>query len=225
MTATEKRHRIPQATLMKLWKRAWRMARKLCGYTISRLDHGEGGFYEVDDFYQDLFLAFWELADDCWRQQGGQLTDLSTLWARWRSALGHGASNILRRPPQRLWEHTETPITSLTLEILEEEANESINEPVVRPPELKREESAEQTFERLSRIEHLERALWMLSPSERQVLFMILIQGFAASKVAQRLKLPSANAVYARLFRAREKLLLVSQSIPEIILQRKGERP
>jgi len=51
--------------LEALWRVAWPMASGACRSTIKRLKCGLGGFYDADDFQQDAFLAFRDLALRC----------------------------------------------------------------------------------------------------------------------------------------------------------------
>jgi hypothetical protein len=90
--------------LLTLWQRGLRLAERCCAHTLARLRNGDGGFYEADDFRQDLFLAFRELAER-WHAEGA--ADEGALWTAWRRRLWHGGQRILRRAPQRLWGRSE----------------------------------------------------------------------------------------------------------------------
>ena len=59
-----------EAELLWLWQRGREMALRRCARTVARLRLGAGGFYEAEDFLQDLFLEFWALVRR-WRA-GGQ---------------------------------------------------------------------------------------------------------------------------------------------------------
>lgn len=54
---------------LSLWPRAREMARVHCSGTLARLRNGDGGFYQADDLWQDLFLEFWALASR-WQARG-----------------------------------------------------------------------------------------------------------------------------------------------------------
>ncbi|MBC7256041.1 MAG: hypothetical protein H5T66_08075, partial [Chloroflexi bacterium] len=81
-----------EGELVALWQVAWEMARRLCAGTLARLAQGEGGFYEADDFYQDLFIEFWRLVR-AWQRHGGSA---EALWHAWRRRLWGGGRRILR---------------------------------------------------------------------------------------------------------------------------------
>lgn len=91
---------LSTAELEELWHQAWLILRERCQATLRRLTRGWGGAYDVEDLYQDAFLAFRSLAES-WASRDPREPE-GELWSAWRRLLWHGGARILRRPPQRL---------------------------------------------------------------------------------------------------------------------------
>lgn len=104
---------MDDSQLLSLWQRGLRIAERRCAHTLARLHAGDGGFYEADDFVQDLFLVFRELAER-WQAQGA--ADEEALWAAWQRRLWHGGQRVLRRAPQRLWRRNDVSFAPDELE-------------------------------------------------------------------------------------------------------------
>jgi len=204
---------LSEEELLALWQTARRMALRSCASTLARLRAGEGGFYEAEDFWQDLFLAFWSLAK-AWRQAGP--SDEIALWAAWRRALRRGGAQLLRRAPMRLWARRERPLAPEVL-ALEDEPRLDRGQPFAAgdpsPPldgaaleALTQPEDAEAGHLRRACLDDLEAALWALRPAQRQVIFMATLAELPAAEVARLLGLSEGNAVSQRLFAARAAL-------------------
>jgi len=199
--------------LLALWQTARRVVLRSCASTLARLRAGEGGFYEAEDFWQDLFLAFWRLAK-AWREAGP--SDEADLWAAWRRALRRGGAQFLRRAPMRLWARRERPLAPQLL-ALEEGPQLDRRQPFAAgdpsPPldgaaleALTQPEDAEAGHLRRACLDDLEAALWALRPGQRQVIFMATLAELPAAEVARLLGLSEGNAVSQRLFAARAAL-------------------
>jgi len=195
---------LSEEALLALWQRARRMALPRCAWTMARLRRGDGGFYDPDDFMQDLFLAFWSLVE---RWQAEPNPREEALWLAWQGILWRGGARILRRVPQRLWDRPERTVDPCLLALGEGFVDETalrlspaLVEALVQP------EDAEGTRERLSRLDALAEALWALRPAQRQVIFMCVILELPADLVAETLGLSNSNAVYQRLHAARAAL-------------------
>ncbi len=195
---------LSEGELVALWQVAWEMARRLCAGTLARLARGEGGFYEAEDFYQDLFIEFWRLAR-VWRRHDGSA---EALWRAWRRRLWGGGRRILRRAPQRLWHNPEYPINPLEMALAgpgDGEREPSIaNIPALEA--LTQPEDAETAQARSADLQALEEALWALRPAQRQILYMAAVLETSPSEVAQMLHLGNAKEVYQHLYRARRAL-------------------
>lgn len=190
-----------EGDLLALWRVAWEMAQRLCARTLTRLSHGEGGFYGEEDFQQDLFLEFWNLA--CrWRQYNGSP---EALWRAWRRRLWGGGRRILRRAPQRLWHNTERVIDS-ALMTLSDPAPEDADSMPNLIEVLTQPEDAEAAQTRDADLQALEKALWALRPAQRQILYMAAVLEISPAEVAHTLRLGSTREVYQRLYRARHVL-------------------
>jgi RNA polymerase sigma factor (sigma-70 family) len=199
--------RLPQVDLLALWQRARLLARRRCMRTLWRLRRGEGGFYQTDDFMQDLYLEFAALVRE-WRAD----PDASerALWETWRRLLSHGGIRVLRRRPQRLWRaaHSSGGLTSTLQKHRDEQDLAQRRPPPTSPnpePYIQPEDS-EATCEQLARLDDLENALWALRPLQRQVIYMVAMADLPAAQVARLLGIDSPNAVYARLRTARTAL-------------------
>ena len=197
---------LSEAEPMALWRQAWRLARPRCGRTLSRLRRGRGGFYDADDFSQDLFLEFLGLLG---RWQDAPRSSQADLWAAWRRILWQGGSRVVRRAPQRLWSGAELAVdpAELALESGDEEESDGdagrLSLPEAARAALIQPEDGEETQERLARLEALATALQALPPGQRQLITMLALAGLPAPLVARRLGAGSTNALYQRLRLAR----------------------
>ena len=195
--------------LLALWESAWRVARRCCAITLERLRNGDGGFYEADDFVQDLFVEFWALVR---RWRADPRSSEKALWSAWRRILWGGGLRILRRMPQRLWAGAEWAIEPERLSLADDESGEGDGDQPQRSlsPEalsvLIQGEDAEATQETLARLDALEAALWTLGPVQRQMIYMTALADLPASAVARALALGSRDTVYQRLRTARAAL-------------------
>jgi len=191
--------------LLTLWRHGRRLAGSYCRGSLSRLRSGAGGFYEVDDFWQDAFLAFCQVVAE-WQALGGPAEDL---WRRWGLALWGQGIHILRRAPQRLWSGVQSTTDS-------EEAVEGASP--AGPQQLERpghpwmtgsepaRRSAEQSTFALHRLDELEERLWRLRPLQRQALYMAALQHIPAGKVVARLGLRDRREAYRLVESARRRL-------------------
>jgi len=194
-----------ETLLMTLWEEARRRARVWCGSTLARLRRGEGGFYEEDDLWQDLFLEFWDLLA-AWRQSGA---DREELWALWRKRLWRDGWRVIRRTPQRLWQGVERAVEPATLALErphDDAAPERTGLPQGAVAALRHDPDGPRAVTRLARVEALERALWALPPDERQVLYLNLVVGLPAADVARCLDLCRREVVYQRMRKLRRHL-------------------
>jgi len=198
---------MDEEELLALWRTARGMALRACARTISRLQAGEGGFYDADDLQQDLFLEFWRLVRR-WRADPHRQEE--QLWAAWRRALWHGGKTILKRAPQRLWDPPEQQrdpgFFTLDADIdpepepLVASALADGVQPLIQAEDAERTHVCEDTLERV------ERALWALPVGQRQLLYMAAVAELPAEQVARCLGLRNGNAVYRRLHTARAAL-------------------
>ncbi|MCD6519907.1 MAG: hypothetical protein J7M05_08300 [Anaerolineae bacterium] len=187
--------------LLNLWEQARQEALHLCRRTLARLRRGEGGFYTEEDFWQDLFLEFWHLAQG-WAQRKSNEKEL---WASWRRILWGQGRRILRRAPQRLWARRERP-TDPQLFTGEPPEGQAFATLPLQAREALQQQGPAELHERLARIDALSQALWRLPISQRQTLYLSALLGLPAEKVARQLRLKDARAVYRRLYRARRNL-------------------
>jgi len=194
---------LTEEELIALWQVARREVLRRCGHTLARLRAGEGGFYEAEDFWQDLFLAFWRLLR---KWQATTPGDERALWAAWRKFLHRGGAQILRRAPMRLWARREQPLAPQLL-ALEDDADEAERplDPMAQEA-LIQAEDAEAEYLRRACLDDLEAALWALRPGQRQVIFMATLAELPAAEVARLLGLSDGNAIAQRLYVAREAL-------------------
>jgi RNA polymerase sigma factor (sigma-70 family) len=196
-----------RARVERLWPAARQLAAWRCGQTLYRLARGDGGFYDADDFWQDLFLEFWGLAQ---RPELATATwDDDALRTAWGKALWGGGLRILRRAPQRLWRRfaarLEQPVDFARLDPTEEPDERSAADTPLSPGRFIAEDGRT-AQEALARLATLEAALAQLRPAQRQALYLVAIEGLPARAVAARLGLSSANAVTQRVSAARQRL-------------------
>ena len=204
-TDSQRTHQpLSKVELLALWQRANRLARRRCVRTLWRLRRGEGGFYQADDFMQDLFLEFTNLVRE-WRANSEPSE--KSLWDAWHRLLSRGGIRVLRRAPQRLW-----PTAQRTASLLPpsqehpnvaqhpERLSSSSIEAHIQP------EDSDTTRQQLARLDDLEAALWALRPLQRQVIYMMTMADLPAAQVARLLGIGSPNAVHQRLRAARAAL-------------------
>lgn len=189
---------LSDADLLCLWGQARRLALSLCAGSLQSLRRGLGGFYEEDDFLQDLFLEFWELARR-WRDD--------QLWAAWRDRLRNGGYRVLHRRPQRLWHHRERRIDPAAM------AGDPLFDPerssgtpdidgAVLDALAERIDPAE-ALELRATEEEVERLLWSLDATRRQALYLTAVADLSCFEAARSLGLASAQNVRHYVERAR----------------------
>ena len=214
--------------LLRLWERGRRMALACCRQTLGLLRRGAGGFYQADDFLQDLFLEFWALVKrhgERWGPPPWTELQEQELYTAWQRMLYLGGIRILQRTPQRLWRGQEYAVEPRWLD-LDGSSGEGPQpaadmEALMRlPPEALREltqpEQAESTQGTLARLEELESALWALRPSQRQIIYLAVITGMSAAQTARALGLKNYAAVRDALSQARETLRrLIAADTPQ----------
>ena len=197
--------RLSEEELLALWQRARRMALPRCAWTMARLRRGDGGFYEAEDFMQDLFLEFQSLVE---RWRAGPDPSEEALWLAWRRILWRGGARILRRVPQRLWDRAEQAVDPCELALGNDFSADEAAWPL--SPDLLvalvQPEDGDGTRERLARLDALAKALWSLRPAQRQVIYMCALLELPADLVAETLGLSGSNTVYQRLHAARAAL-------------------
>ena len=200
---------LSEAELLALWEQARGLARRYCAANLWRLARGAGGFYDGDDFWQDLFLAFWKVARR-WQEQPDR--HLEELWQRWGRCLWGGGIHILRRAPQRLWLGVELAVDPLhfTLDHLERRREAGCALPSLLSDqalaELVDEQDAETLYLRLRALDDLEALLWRLKPLQRQALFLVALQRTSPREFSKRLGLSDARAACRLLYQARKSL-------------------
>lgn len=191
---------LSQEELLPLWEKGKQIAQALCARPLLSLHRGDGGFYEADDFYQDLFLEFWELAR---RWQALPATRChGDLWAAWRQRLRHGGDAILRRSPQRLWRRDEP---ALDLGVFEREAAAHGLGLATREVAFETADP-EVVLERRAGQEEAEGLLGQLSATRRQALYLTAVEGLSYLQVARCLWLQDEEAVRRCIHRARRAL-------------------
>jgi DNA-directed RNA polymerase specialized sigma24 family protein len=219
--------------LLSLWQRARELARRLCRRSLTRLRAGQGSFFQEDDFWQELFLEFWRLAQG-W--QRATPTDEAALWEAWRRRLWGGGRRVLQRAPQRLWQRPEWPVAPASLM----EALDGIGDPqaesqaqrVRLPYDVTRLTPPPRAGRDPRRSEELavgREALGRLKPAQRQLLYMASLAQMPPTEVALALGLGSAQAVNARVYRARLAVQGELQAAPVAPCRgrplRRGRRP
>lgn len=195
--------------IVRLWEEAWDTARRLCARTLARLERGDGGFYGAEDLRQDLFLEFWSLLGE-WRAAPSPRAE--DLWREWRRRLARGGYRVIRRRPQRLWDRAEGPVDPLVLMLDEpvDTGEDALGDRSVGPSaaaKLVQPEDALASHEALHSFDALEEALWELTPSQRQVVYMSALMDLPAKTVARCLGLTRREGVYAHLHEARRVLM------------------
>ncbi len=197
------------ATVAALWPEAKRIAARRCRNTLYRLRRGEGGFYDHDDLWQDLFLEFWALLQRpsvaALAAEGRTLAD-EPLRLAWSKALWGGGMRILRRAPQRLWHRFEEAVEPVRLDGGDYDGDGEAERHDALPIEALVGEDGARTASSLARLAAIRAALWRLRPAQRQALYMAALQGLPEATVARRLGLASANAVAQRIKLGRQRL-------------------
>ena len=198
--------------LMLEWQEARGEVLKRCAGTLARLRAGDGGFYQAEDFMQDLFIEF----EGLFRQwHASPEPDQAQLMAGWRRLLWGGGIRVLRRVPQRLWSGAEWAVEPGRLSLDEgalcDQGDGAATRGCPRLPrsamdELTQSENAEAGRASLTALRELEAALFALRPIQRQVIFMSVVQALPAATVADRLGLSGRNSVYQRVSAARAAL-------------------
>lgn len=189
--------------LLALWERGRRMALRHCAGTLRALRTGRGGFYDADDFWQDLFLDFYDLVGQWWAGPEPRCSD--DLWVAWRRRLWQGGSRVLHRRPQRLWRRNELAIDPGELDPTTDlcaghavlgascEALVDAEGPAGR-------------HEAHVAAELAVRRLWNLDPTSRQALYLTAVAGLSGAEAARCLNLPNGASVQVRVHRARRAL-------------------
>ena len=196
---------LTEGQLLALWEEARRKARVWCGSTLARLRRGEGGFYQEEDFWQDLFVEFWDLAEAWWPTED----DLDELWALWRKRLWLDGWRVIRRAPQRLWRRPERAIDPDALELErgpDDEAAQGVRLPETAVAALLYDPDGPRALMGAGQVEAAERALWALPLGQRQALYMTVVAGMPAAEVARCLGLPRRALVYHWVRTARRRL-------------------
>lgn len=192
-----------------LWERAKTYIYRYCRWTLSRLRAGDGGFYDNDDFLQDLYLEFRSLLDE-WQaacNQSGQATpapDYESLFKAWANRLARGGWRVYRRAPQRLWTGVELAIDQSVTECEPNEDSESVLSRSLLD-QLTTGSDSDALPLNTEVVDEVEKRLWMLKPTSRQAVYLCLLEGVDAATVANMLQMKPAN-VYDRIYNARKSL-------------------
>lgn len=193
--------------LMALWERARRMALARCSGSLRSLRQGDGGFYEADDFWQDLFLDFWDLVRR-WRD-GVDARHAGDLWAAWRRHLWQGGHRVLRRRPQRLWRRREEPVDPDEM-ALDGPPSEGAATPAAVPPiavdALTESGGPEEASMIRAEEDAVESRLWRLAAINRQALYLTTVAGLSHAEAARCLALAGPEQVRRHVCRARESV-------------------
>jgi len=211
--------------LEALWRVAWPMASGACRSTIKRLKCGLGGFYDADDFQQDAFLAFRDLALRWAAHQPRPAED--ELWIAWRRRLTHGGHAILRRTPQRLWRrapqgaHGPVPLPRL-FSLDDPEGLEGEDDlPLLIDPEDVALRSAEAVDD--DRRRALAQRVLRLLPAQQRRLVKSALEGQPLAELARELGL-TVNAARTRRARALKEFRQVAVTLAEIEREESREK-
>lgn len=190
-----------------LWPRARRYAARYCAGTLARLRQGDGGFYEADDLWQDIYLAFHALAE-AWQASTADEEGREAFYEAWQKQLARGGWRIYRRAPQRLWAGAELAAAPADLALESDGAapEDSDNLPCAVLAQLTQPEDSAALYERMERLRLVERALWQLRPVQRQTLYLTAMRAMPAARTARLLGIANAAAVYDRMYDARQFL-------------------
>lgn len=191
--------------LLRLWQHGRRIAASCCAPSLRALLRGLGGFYEVDDLWQDLFLEFWDVAR---RWYGGSRpASVDDLWAAWRYRLRHGGYIVLHRRPQRLWRRREWSVDPDAMELDPLAGDDPAPlTPSLTPTALEAliEADPEAACIIDATREEVARRLQSVSATNRQTLYLTAVVGLSATEAARCLQLADAADVRRRVYRARE---------------------
>ena len=214
---------LAEQELLRLWRVAREMAYRLCGRSLARLRAGQGGFYATEDFEQDLFLEFWDLARRWWAEKDHP--DEGRLWAAWRRRLWGGGLRVLRRAPQRLWQGEEQAVDPLAWALDDGgstggsacQAAEAHGQlPAEARAALVQADAAETTRAEAERLTRLEAALARLRPAQRQILYLTTLSGLSGAETARSLELADRDVVYQRVHAARAALRRALKVRPDL---------
>ena len=192
-----------------LWERAKKYIYRYCRWTLARLRAGDGGFYDNDDFMQDLYLEFRSLFEQ-WKQSAAQADplapdpDYGSLFTAWANRLARGGWCVYRRAPQRLWSGVEL---ALEQSVAECEVNEDSESLLSRSllDQLTTGSDSDALQLNTEVVDEVERRLWLLKPTSRQVVYLCLLEGVDAATVAEMLQMKPTH-VYDRIYNARKIL-------------------
>ncbi|MHB1293926.1 MAG: RNA polymerase sigma factor [Anaerolineae bacterium] len=196
---------VDEQALLDLWQKARTLAAGWCRIALARLRAGQGGFYDDQDLWQDLFLEFWAVVG-LWQE--GEAHDEEHLWDLWKRALRRGGLRVLKRAPQRLWVGVEEAVEPCVLALDGAEGARDVERtplPLAARRALTLEDSREEGSGRVE-VAELAEALWRLRPLQRQTLYLGAVVGLTADQVARCLGLTGPNVASQRLHRARERL-------------------
>ena len=191
-----------------LWDRAKKYIYRYCRWTLSRLRAGDGGFYDNDDFMQDLYLEFRSLFEQ-WNQALAQAAppatdpDYESLFTAWANCLSRGGWRVFRKAPQRLWTGVELVIDQSITECERSEEDTPLSRSVLE--QLTTESGSDSISFDTSAVDEVTRRLWLLKPTSRQAVYLCLLEGVDGSTVADMLHMKPAN-VYDRIYLARKIL-------------------
>ena len=192
-----------------LWERAKKYIFRYCRWTLSRLRAGDGGFYDNDDFMQDLYLEFRSLLDE-W-QAASKEPDQATperndeaLFKAWANRLARGGWRVYRRAPQRLWAGVELAIDQSVTECEPNEDSESVLSRSLLD-QLTTGSDSDALPLNTEVVDEVERRLWLLKPTSRQAVYLCLLEGVDAATVADMLQMKPSH-VYDRIYNARKIL-------------------
>lgn len=196
--------------MLALWLRARGYVLRYCRGTLQRLREGDGGFYDADDLFQDLYLEFHALV---LRWRAGELTadpvapddPQAALYTAWQRLLARGGWRVYRRAPQRLWAGAELALAPGEIELEDDESSDHDFTPLpaALQSQLSIGEDGARSCERLERIKSLERALWRLRPGQRQALYLATLEEMPAAEAARLLGMPNQASIYDRIYDAR----------------------
>jgi DNA-directed RNA polymerase specialized sigma24 family protein len=199
---------LSSAELLRLWEEAQRIAATSCAHTLALLRRGEGGFYEAEDFWQDLFLAFWDLARRWHASPPPHVPE--RLWALWRRRLRHGGYHILRQRPQRLWRGRERAVDLHDIEGEPHPTGEPAARPIVERGATITD--PQRALEVYADEEEASDLLRTLSATSRQSLYLSAVAGLSSAETARCLQLVRAADVHLRVHRARNAMRRVRQA-------------
>ena len=198
---------LPDDELMALWAQARALALRCCGRSLARLRAGQGGFFQEDDLWQELFLEFWGLAR-AWRSSG---SEQAALWEEWLRRLSRSGARVLQRAPQRLWARAEHPTEPERLALVvdglaDRDEATATSEPAGASAIWLDGSSRWLTSDHAYARGQALRALYALDPVNRQMVYQAGMVELPCKRVARDLGLPSAHAVHQRVSQARRAM-------------------